>query len=74
MPGDVGLVAKAVDTVLSWVLDENGMGEWNKRREGNRLAAAFQSAHREWRLLPTPDNKRKRDDALAALTRWSDAP
>lgn len=74
MPGDVGLVAKAVDTVLSFVLDENGLGEWRKRREGNRLAADFQAAHRQWRRLPTPDNKRKRDEALAALARWSDAP
>lgn len=74
MPGDVGLVAKAFDTVMSWVLDENGMGEWRKRREGDRLSAAFKAAHAAWRRLPTPDNKRKRDDAREALIRWSDAP
>lgn len=74
MPGDVGLVAKAIDTVMSWVLDENGMGEWRKRREGDRLSAAFTRAHADWRRLPTPDNKRKRDEALADLSRWADAP
>lgn len=72
--GSVGPIAKLADTVLSWVLDEDGMGEWKKKREGDKLAKAFQVAHKEWRRWPTPENKKVRDDALAALTRWSDAP
>jgi hypothetical protein len=73
MPGDVGLVAKAVDTIMSWVLDEQGMGEWRKRREGDKLEAAFRAAYREWRRAPTAENRRKRDEALATLRRWADA-
>jgi hypothetical protein len=32
MPGDVGLVAKAVDTIASWFLSEDGFNEHRKRR------------------------------------------
>jgi len=32
MPGDVGLVAKLVDTVFSWFTDEAGYLEIKKRR------------------------------------------
>lgn len=74
MMGDVGAVAKAIDTVMSWILDENGMGEWRKRREGNRLERDFALAHEAWRKNPTPENRKVRRDALAALERWADAP
>jgi hypothetical protein len=70
MPGWGGFA----EIVAGWVLDENGLTEFKKRLESNRLSSAFKKAHAEWRRLPTPDNKRKRDDALAVLTRWSDAP
>lgn len=70
----IGPVAKLIDTVASWALDEEGLGEWKKRREGDKLAAEFQRAHKEWRKWPNQENKKVRDEALAALNRWSDAP
>ena len=33
MPGDAGLVAKAVETVFSWFTDEDGFKEMQKRRK-----------------------------------------
>jgi len=31
MPGDVGLVAKVVETIFSWVVSEDGFKEMQKR-------------------------------------------
>lgn len=72
--GDVGFVASLIHRIIDLVVDEDQLPEILKQREGNRLSKAFQDAHREWRRFPTADSKRKRDEALAALTRWADAP
>lgn len=32
MPGDVGLVAKAIDTIASWFFSEDGFNALRKRR------------------------------------------
>jgi hypothetical protein len=32
MPGDVGLVAKTIDTIFGWFVSEDGFKEMQKRR------------------------------------------
>ena len=43
MPGDVGAVATLLNTVASWLMDENGFAEFNKRR---KLKAKKEEARR----------------------------
>jgi hypothetical protein len=37
MPGDIGAVATLINTVASWLMDENGYAEFSKRRALKRL-------------------------------------
>ena len=43
MPGTPGLIAKAVETIFSWVTDEDGLKEMLKRR---KLAAKKEECRR----------------------------
>lgn len=73
----VGLIEAALKLVhrgIDLFVNEDQLPEIRNRREGDRLEKAFRQAHREWRRSPTPENKKVRDEALAALNRWSDRP
>lgn len=65
MPGDVGLVAKLVDTVFSWFTDEAGYLELKKRRA---LAAKKEECRRALLDNRWADLKRLTDE----LQRLSD--
>lgn len=66
-------ILELANKVTGFALDENGLAAWKKRREGTALSAEFQKAHNAWVKNPTLETKGRRDEALAALTRWSDA-
>ena len=67
MPGDVGLVAHAVETIASWFLSEDGYGEFKKRR---KLKSKKEEAQRALDQNDWPALKRIVDE----FKRLSDAP
>lgn len=71
MPGDVGLVAKLLDSVFSWFTGESGYAEFTKKRDGKRLQQAADQAFIEWVQVSTPENWKAYQDAKAALVRHS---
>lgn len=73
MSGDVGLVAKVINTIFSWFTDEDGMIDFLNRRKGDSLEKAANQALRTWKLDPTRENWRAYKDAEAALVHWSNA-
>lgn len=74
MPGDVGLVAKLIDSVFSWFTGESGYAEFKKQREGKRLQAAADAAFMEWTQEPTDEHWTAYQAAKAALERHSTTP
>lgn len=65
--GDVGAVAKVLDTIFGWVTSEDGMIEWRKRRalEAKRKEAKDALDRHNWELLAT---------RVAELKRLSERP
>ena len=74
MPGDVGLVAKLIDSVFSWVTGESGLAELKKKRAGVRLEEAANDAFMTYSNIPTDENWKAYQDAKAALVRHSTTP
>lgn len=74
MPGDVGLVAKVLDTVFSWFTSEDGLAEMMHKREGNRLEKAANVALSNWRVSQSPVDWQRYKDAEKALVDWSNRP
>ena len=74
VPGDIGLVAKAIDTIFSWFTDANGFRAMQHRRQGDRLTERANEALRTWTANQTMDNWRKYKDAEAELVTWSNQP
>jgi hypothetical protein len=73
MFNNAGLIASLIHRLVDLFVNEDQLPERLKRREGDKLEAAFHAAYREWRRAPTAENRRKRDEALATLRRWADA-
>lgn len=72
--GTVGILAKLAETIASWVLDEQGYGEWAAKRELDRLEAEATAKLREWKQVPTRENwnayvaaRQKLDDRANAV-------
>jgi hypothetical protein len=74
MPGDVGLVAGLIHRLVSLFVNEHELPEILHRRTGDKLAAEAQATYKAWRKHPTAETRMKRDEALAALVRWSNTP
>ncbi len=71
MPGDVGAVAKLVETVAGWFLSEEGYGEFKTRRE---LSKAKQAAVRRLQAARSKEDWAAVRDAIYALERLSARP
>ena len=74
MPGDVGLVAKLIDSVFSWFTGESGFAEFQKKREGKRLQADADDTFMKWTQEPTDENWQAYQRAKMALERHSTTP
>ena len=74
MPGDVGLVAKLLDTVFSWFTSEQGFAEAKKKREGRLLEEAANEAFKKWIQVPSAMNWKEYQHAREALVRHSNTP
>lgn len=74
MPGDVGLVAKVLDTVFSWFTSEDGFREMQSRRKGDRLEQAANVALSNWRISQSLDDWKRYKEAEQALVDWSNRP
>ena len=70
MPGElqaVGAIAKLADTVASWLMSEDGYGEWKKRRQLAALREKAKAAldRHDWSALR---------DATSELRRLAEKP
>ena len=77
MPGElqgVGFIAKLADTVLSWVLSEDGLADWRKTRMANRLQKKADAALMQWEQSKTVEDWKAYQHAKAELARFSDQP
>ena len=73
MPGDIGLVSQAINTLFSWFTSEDGLAEVQKRMKGTRLEKECASLWGEYKRLRTPESRAAYDAKHQEMVDFSNA-